>query len=192
MLEKWHLLCFPPYIYSWLEFSLSHPRICITWTSPASLCMCREKNNQWSFGWRIKHGFDIPGHDKKTVGSITDVSFCSSSGFRPLHFAFFLCLLLSHAYFAAGSWWPFTIFTLAELRLICTSCISAVWAFWACRFISCWTGPAGPFSQFFYWILLGNLVGPYFVLALLVLLRLILLFKNGHCTMTNSCALPLP
>ena len=106
--------------------------------------MCREKNNQWSFGWRIKHGFDIPGHDKKTVGSITDVSFCSNSGFRPLHFAFFLCLLLSHAYFAAGSWWHFTIFTLAELRRICTSCISAVWAFWALPFYilldrTCWS-----------------------------------------------------
>lgn len=45
---------------------------------------------------------------------------------------------------------------------------------------TCWS-----FPLFFYWILLGNLVGPYFVLALLVLLWLILLFKNGLLPWTS-------
>lgn len=81
-------------------------------------------------------------------------------------------------------------FARAKLRLNCIiSCVRAVWAFWVCHITFYWAGPCCPL-HLFYWILLGNLVGPYFILTLWGLSRLILLFKKGHSTMSTSYALP--
>lgn len=49
--------------------------------------------------------------DTYHAGSVPNTFLPRLVGFPLLHFAFFLCLLLSHAYFTAGSWWHFTIFS---------------------------------------------------------------------------------